>query len=94
MAITDEVCADATSIGTGELSRGIACGKGAAVFIAVVMTVIGVVAHIAQWHTAAIVTGEVHGRAGVEGLARGTTWHLVIFVGKDRLQTANAEKEG
>lgn len=51
-------------------------------FIAVVMTVIGVVAHIVKWHTAAIVTGEVHGRAGVEGLARGTTWHLLIFFKK------------
>lgn len=93
MAITDEVCADAASIGTGELSRGIARGKGAAEFIAVVLTVIGVVAHIVKWHTAAIVTGEVHGRAGVEGLARGTTWYLLIFVLKDRLQTVNKGKQ-
>lgn len=79
MAITNKVCTDAASIGTGELSGRITCGKGAAVLITVVLTVIGIVAHVAKWHTATIVTGEVHGRAGVEGLARSTKWYLVFF---------------
>lgn len=61
MSVADKVSADAASIVTGELSRRITCGKGTAAFITVVLTVIGVVAHITEWHTAAIVTDEVHG---------------------------------
>lgn len=59
-------------------------------FITVVTTIIGVVAHIAKWHTAAVVTGEVHGRAGVEGLARGTTWYLLFFLKIDFKQQTKA----
>lgn len=67
VAVTEEGCADAASVGAGELGSGVTCGEGAASLIAVVAAVVCVVAGVAERHTAPVVTGEVHGGAGVEG---------------------------
>lgn len=47
VAITDKGCTDATSIATGELSSWVTCGKGAALLVTVVTTVVCIVAGVA-----------------------------------------------
>ena len=61
MAVADEGCADAASVGATELSRWVAGGEGASLFIAVVTTVVCVVTRVAERHTAPIVAVEVRG---------------------------------
>lgn len=61
VAITDKGCTDATSIAAGEFSSWVTRGKGAALLITVVTTVICVVTGVAERHTAPVVTGKVHG---------------------------------
>lgn len=64
---------DTAAVSAGELSVGVTGGVRAVSLVAVVTAIISVVAGKAEWHAAAVVTGEVHRRAGVEGLAGGTT---------------------
>lgn len=61
MAVADEGCADAASVGAGELGGGVARGERAASLVAVVSTVADVVADVAEQHAAAVVAGEVRG---------------------------------
>lgn len=95
VAITDKSCTDAAPVSTAELSSRVTCGEGAALLITVVTTVICIVAQVSEWHAAAIVTGEIHGRTGVEGLAEGTTgcllafFPLLYFKSKSNLQTTD-----
>lgn len=67
MSVTDKGCTDAAPVGAGELCGGVTRGEGAPSFVTVVPTVVRVVTGVAHRHAAAIVTGEVHGGAGVEG---------------------------
>lgn len=64
---------DAAAVSAGELRGGVTGWVRAISFVAVVTAIIGVVAGMAEWHAAAVATGEVHWRAGVEGLAEGVT---------------------
>lgn len=61
MAIADERRIDAASVCAGELSGGVTRGEGAASLVAVVTTVVCVVADVAEWQAASVVTGKVHG---------------------------------
>lgn len=60
-SITHKCSIDAASINTGKLSDGVAGGEGTAHLVTVISTVICVVTHIVQWHTATIITGEISG---------------------------------
>lgn len=75
-SIAHKVDVDAASVGAGELGVRVTGGVRAASLVAVVAAIIVVVAGVAEWHAAAVVTGEVHRRAGVEGLAEGATESL------------------
>lgn len=89
-SIAHKVNMDTAAVGAGELSVGVTGGERAASLVAVVTTIIGVVAGKAQWHTAAVVTGEVHRRAGVKGLARGTT-ELPLIVEDDKVSNGQSD---
>lgn len=61
VAVTDKSCTDASSVAAGELSSRVTRGKRAALLVTVVSTVVRVVTGVAEWHTAPVVTSEVHG---------------------------------
>lgn len=60
-SITHKRSTDAASVSTGKLCHGVTGGKGTADLVAVISTVICVVTHIVQRHTATIITGEISG---------------------------------
>lgn len=90
-SIAHKVDVDAAAVSTGELSAGVTGGVRAASLVAVVTAVIGVVADGTEWHTAAIVTGEVHCRAGVKGLA-GETTESALMVKDDKVSVRFSRK--
>lgn len=65
--VAHKVRIDAAAVGAGELGGRVTRGEGAAPLVTVVPTVVHVVAGVAQWDAAPVVTGEVRGQAGVEG---------------------------
>lgn len=60
-SVTHKRSTDAASVSTGKLCDGVTGGKGTADLIAVISTVICVVAHVVHGHTATIITGKISG---------------------------------
>lgn len=91
-SIAHKLVVDAAAVSAGELSVGVTGGVRAVPLVAVVTTIIGVVAGEAERYAAAIVTSEVLRCTGVEGLAGGTTESL-LMVKDDEVSNAQYQSD-